>query len=310
MQSSLPHPVGASQQPQPTIRRHWPRIILTALLIVVIAFFVITFVFIPIVFGVMAVSAPRDAVGAAPADFESLTLTAADGVQLTAWYAPPSNGAAIVLVHGASDSREGMRAYADLLQRHGYGVLAYDQRGHGASEGQTNLFGWEGGQDVAAALAFLAQQPDVTAVGGLGLSLGGEVLLGAASAAPTMTAIVSEGASHRSMAEFRALASHANPVSGLQPWVTYTTVALLTGDQPPTAIVDSIRATQTTRYLVIAAEDTADEAEFGAAFAAAAPGRSELWVVPDATHTSGLRTAPEEYERRVIDFFDAALLPA
>jgi pimeloyl-ACP methyl ester carboxylesterase len=36
----------------------------------------------------------------------------------------------------------------------------------------------------------------------------------------------------------------------------------------------------------------------------AAAGRKELWRVPGALHTGGLGTAPEEYRRRVISFFD------
>jgi fermentation-respiration switch protein FrsA (DUF1100 family) len=34
----------------------------------------------------------------------------------------------------------------------------------------------------------------------------------------------------------------------------------------------------------------------------------ELWEIPDAGHTGGITARPEEYERRVIGFFDHALL--
>jgi hypothetical protein len=33
-----------------------------------------------------------------------------------------------------------------------------------------------------------------------------------------------------------------------------------------------------------------------------------LWIVPDLGHGGYIQTWPEEYETRVIDFFDAALL--
>jgi hypothetical protein len=33
-----------------------------------------------------------------------------------------------------------------------------------------------------------------------------------------------------------------------------------------------------------------------------------LWEVPGARHTGGLDAQPQEYERRVVGFFDAALL--
>jgi hypothetical protein len=34
---------------------------------------------------------------------------------------------------------------------------------------------------------------------------------------------------------------------------------------------------------------------------------AEIWSIPDARHIKGLQTHPEEYERRVVGFFDRAL---
>jgi hypothetical protein len=34
----------------------------------------------------------------------------------------------------------------------------------------------------------------------------------------------------------------------------------------------------------------------------------QIWEVPDGQHIAGITTRPEEYERRVIGFFDDALL--
>jgi pimeloyl-ACP methyl ester carboxylesterase len=295
-------------QPAKTARARGPRRLLTVLALLLIAALVIVFLVMPIGFGIAATSAPRQAVGAPPEGFDALTLPTADGEQLAAWYLPPRNGAVIVLLHGATNSREAMRPYADMLARHDFGVLALDLRGHGESEGQTNLFGWQGSQDVAAALAFLETQDDVVTVGGLGLSLGGEVLLGAASENPQLRAIVSEGATHRSTEEFYAVPSHNNPVSSFQPMITYTTVYVITGDTPTTSILHSIEAARTTAFLLIAAANTPDEVEFNTVFAAAAPDRAELWVIPDVGHTGGFAHDPAAYEQRVIDFLSAALL--
>ncbi len=293
---------------QRTSNRRLVRLLISALIIIIALFLIVTFIVVPVGFGIAATTMARASVGAPPESFENVSLTTADGDRLAAWYAPPQNGAVIVLAHGASGSREAVRAYAEMLARHDFGVLAFDQRGHGESEGQTNLYGWEGTGDVSAAVAFLAGQNDVEAIGGLGLSLGGEILLGAASANPALTAIVSEGASHRSMAEFRAVPSHANPVVGLQPWIGYTVVGLITGDAPPLPIADSIRATASTHFLLITAQDVADEEEFNRVYADYAPGRAEVWIVPDGGHIGGFTHYPEEYERRVVDFFTATLL--
>jgi len=38
--------------------------------------------------------------------------------------------------------------------------------------------------------------------------------------------------------------------------------------------------------------------------------RTELWEIPVGGHTGGLTARPREYERRVVDFLDAALHPS
>lgn len=43
-------------------------------------------------------------------------------------------------------------------------------------------------------------------------------------------------------------------------------------------------------------------------FYAAAGEPKTIWEIPEASHTGGLDARPEEYERRVIAFFDKALL--
>jgi uncharacterized protein len=47
---------------------------------------------------------------------------------------------------------------------------------------------------------------------------------------------------------------------------------------------------------------------FNELFAAATPDRSRLWIAPEASHTGAFGLYPEEYERRAIAFFAAALL--
>jgi len=83
----------------------------------------------------------KESVGAPTAGFTEIELAAEDGVTLKAWYAPATNGAAIILLHGAGGSREGVRDHATMLAENGYGVLALDMRGHGESGGTTNRFG-------------------------------------------------------------------------------------------------------------------------------------------------------------------------
>lgn len=123
------------QKPLRRRMRRWLLIVLVILLIILYGIY-------PLALALAATAPGGAAVGAPPEGLEDVTLTTTDGVDLAAWYAPSQNGAAIILLHGAGQSREMLRGPAAMLAAHGYGVLAFDQRGHGASDGPTNRFGW------------------------------------------------------------------------------------------------------------------------------------------------------------------------
>jgi hypothetical protein len=85
----------------------------------------------------------REPIGAPPSsDYREVAFDASDGVHLSGWYRPTRNGATLLVLHGGGGDRTGAVAHAELLARHGYGVLLYDARGRGKSEGQQNAFGW------------------------------------------------------------------------------------------------------------------------------------------------------------------------
>jgi X-Pro dipeptidyl-peptidase-like protein len=87
---------------------------------------------------------------------------------LEGWYVPSRNGAAVIAFPG----RKGPQRQTRMLARHGYGVLLFDRRGEGRSDGEPNAFGWGGDRDIKAAIAFLQRRSDVDPdrIGGIGLS--------------------------------------------------------------------------------------------------------------------------------------------
>src|SRR5205823_14789780 len=109
------------------------------------------------------------------APYEAVSFEAGDGLRLDGWFVPSRNGAAVIVYPG----KKGTQNHARMLVRHGYGVLVFDRRGEGTSEGDPNALGWGFDRDLKGALAFLRGRPDVDAnrIGGLGLSVGGEALL-------------------------------------------------------------------------------------------------------------------------------------
>ncbi len=275
--------------------------ILLVLVLVVIVF--------PVIFGIL-VAIPRNSeVGEAPSGFEEVIITAQDGIDLQAWYKSPQNGSVIILLHGASESRENLRKYAELLTKKGYGVLAFDQRGHGESEGRTNRFGWNGNEDVGAAVSFLEKKEEVKTIGAIGNSMGGEIILGAASSYPEITAIVSEGATYRDYEEFKATEEYSELMKKLSTSrITYLTLQLITGDKPPKpTILESIKDSNA-NYLFIASGEMPKEIDYNTIYKDAAGSGGELWVVEGVNHVGAFHEKEMEYTDRVIEFFDKNLL--
>ncbi len=271
------------------------------------AYLLIEFLLIPLGMGVYSSIRVSGKPGGPPEGFQSVEFTAADDVKLAGWYSPSSNDAAILLLHGSQGSRESVRAHAQMLAKNGFGVLAIDMRGNGESGGTANAYGWECGKDVRAGVDFLKSQ-GINKIGGMGLSLGGEVLLGEAYNCPEMTAIVSDGATFHTPDDYVALDSRKDFIRGAPTNLTFAFTSLFTGQTAPkTSIPDSISGVPSTQFLFIAAGSKAAESEYGDAFVKAAAGRGEMWVAPDAGHTGAYAMYPGEYESRVIDFYLWAL---
>lgn len=270
----------------------------------------LVYLVLPAGFGLFAVIPAKTMVSNPPEEAEKISLITADNVQLAGWYTPPKNGSVVLLIHGAGGSREDVRAYYEMLTRNGYGVLALDMRGHGESQGKTNRFGWQATSDIGAAVEFLTADTNVMAIGGMGLSLGGEGLLGSASAYPEIQAIVADGATRRSLDELIALESERPLSRNFTARVMYASVQLFSGEKPPTPLLESMKDAGSTAFLFIAAEKEPLEIQFGQLFVNNLTDRSDLWIVPEASHTTAFQQYPVEYEQRVIQFFDSTLFKA
>jgi fermentation-respiration switch protein FrsA (DUF1100 family) len=248
---------------------------------------------------------PEPELGAA---HEEVSFTTSDGLELEGWYIPSKNRAAVIAFPG----RKGPQRPARMLARHGYGVLLFDRRGEGESEGDPNAFGWAGERDVHAAVAFLRSRSDVDPerIGGIGLSVGGEMMLEAAAESDGLQAIVSEGAGIRSIRESLAIPETRMRIEASLLHVGVTSgVALFSNSLPPPSLEDLVgRIAPRPVFFIYAVPGQGGEAELSEVFHEAAREPKEIWLVPDASHTGGIEAEPEEYERRVVGFFDDALL--
>jgi dienelactone hydrolase len=244
---------------------------------------------------------PTPELGAA---YEDVAFTTSDGLRLEGWYVPSNNGAAVIVFPG----RKGPQKAARVLASHGYGVLLFDRRGEGESEGDPNALGWAGTRDIKAAIAYLQARPDVDEgrIGGVGLSVGGEMMLQAATETSDLKAVVSEGAGMRSLREAVHLEGSdrwiAAPVWGL---VT-AAAALFSSDLPPPSLTELSGDISAPVFFIYATPGQGGES-LNTQYYETAPEPKQIWAA-EGGHTGAIDDVPDEYERRVVAFFDRELL--
>ncbi|WP_028066916.1 alpha/beta hydrolase [Solirubrobacter soli] len=239
---------------------------------------------------------------------ETVTFETADGLTLEGWYIPSRNGAAVIAFPG----RKGPQRQARMLARHGYGVLLFDRRGEGRSEGDPNAWGWGGDEDIKAAVRYLKRRGDVdpARIGGIGLSVGGELMLEAAAEDTGLAAVVSEGAGARTMRE-EIDTDGLSGVDRLLGRVSYglrdATVAISTGHTPPTHLKALVPRIAPRPLLLIADPKSPNGETLNRLYIQRAGEPKALWEIPGAGHVNGIATHATEYERRVAGFFDRSL---
>jgi hypothetical protein len=240
------------------------------------------------------------------ASYENVAFTTSDGLRLQGWFVPSRNGATVIAFPG----RSGPQKHTRMLVRHGYGVLLFDRRGEGASEGDPNVFGWVGDRDLHAAAAYLRSRPDVDPerIGAIGLSVGGEMLIHAAAHSDAFKAIVSEGASGQSARD--GLANGDTLDSVLGGGVNTLATALFTNTLPPPSLKSEVAKIAPSAVFLVYGQNGqgGTEAKPNKLFYADAHEPKRIWEVSDAQHIAGITTQPKEYERRVVGFFDDFLL--
>lgn len=240
-------------------------------------------------------------------DVESIELHTGDGLTLKGWFSPGRARSGVALVHGLFSNRAQLLAEAALLSRHGHGVLLFDSRASGESEGEVATWGDRERFDVLAALDFLSSRPDVDPrrIGAYGFSVAAAPVALVAAVDPRVRAV----ALAASWPSLRAALHNEFPAytarsATLAAWLFRWAAIDVDGVQPRMAVQ---RIVPRPLLLFTGTLDPDTPPAVMEALAADAPG-STLWIVPGAKHGDYARVAPAELERHFATFFDRALL--
>ena len=248
------------------------------------------------------------------AALQDVGVEAADGAKLRGWFVRPTpyNGSAVILLHGVGDNRQGMGAYAELILANGYAVLLPDSRAQGESGGAFATYGIKEGDDVRRWLDWLDGYQHPRCIYGMGESMGAGILLQALRAEPRFCAAVAESP----FASFREVGFvRVGQFVRVGPWLGRVVLrpavelAFLYGklrygvnlaNASPERAVEGIH---TPLLLIHGVDDHNIPASHSREIRAHNPSDIALWEVPRAGHCGAIAVAPEEFRKRVPEWF-------
>jgi len=245
---------------------------------------------------------------------EDFDVRASDGVQLRGWKIRPvsPNGDWVLLMHGVSDNRTGVLGPAEFLLRHGYSVVMMDSRAHGQSGGTTATYGWIERHDMVAIDDALYSTEKVRHLYALGVSMGASIALQTAAIDPRIERVVAEDpfANLREVSyDYAGL--ELSPLLGKTIFRPVTMIGLNQAEKEGGFKADNVSPEKAVAerpfpvLLICGTRDHRIPCRHAERIYRAARGTKELWIVDGARHASALGQAPAEYERRVVEFFEA-----
>jgi dipeptidyl aminopeptidase/acylaminoacyl peptidase len=250
--------------------------------------------------------ARAEAFGAMPG-LRDVELHTADGLALRGWFCPGARRAAVILVHGDGGDRTQVWPNALVLARHGYGVLVFDSRAHGESDGDRVTWGDAERMDLAAALDFTQTRPDVDPrrVALLGFSIGGTTASLVAAADPRVRATIVSPVWTSLEDEVRSKSGRLGLLVAIPAVLALRLAGVDVGAVRP---IDRVaRIAPRPIFFITGTSDTDTPVPVMQRMFDAAAEPKRFWVVPGAEHGGYLKTAPAEYEARVIAFLDETL---
>ncbi len=248
-------------------------------------------------------------------DYLEVRFPSRDGLTLRGWYIPSRNGAVVIFVHGLGANRTAFWDEVSLLYPHGYGMLLFDLRNSGESEGEITTLGLLEADDVDSAVNFVLGQPDVEEdkIALLGRSMGGATVILSAARNPLVSAVIAQNA-YASLED--NLSTGIRQLTGLPPF-PFAPLVVFFGEREAglelraVRPVDVIHAISPRPILLMhgAQDDLIPVSNAYRLYEAAAPPK-ELFILESAGHGGFGQADPQGYAQRLLDFLHRSLFGA
>jgi fermentation-respiration switch protein FrsA (DUF1100 family) len=239
---------------------------------------------------------------------EAAEFQSGDGLTLRGWYILADNSVkTLIICSGVNGSLDADVHVAPWLHEAGFNVLLFNWRAHGQSEGEVVTLGFNERYDLIAAVEFVKSK-GAERIGVLGFSMGGTVAIATAAVYEDINALVVDSP----FVTIVSAVAGGLIERGLHEGLSYglarlLLIAVCLRTQLNLFEIDLVRWISRVAprpFLLMFGEQDVivPKAESDLAFAHAGEPK-EMWRVPEAAHRDLQVRKPQEYRRRIVEFF-------
>ncbi len=244
--------------------------------------------------------------GAIGLKYEDITFRAYDRATLKGWWIQGKNSSTIIILHGYSSSRWGLKKVIALIGKAGYNILVFDFRGHGESKGTCTL-GLLEVLDLVSAINWLKENKPNSArkIGVIGYSMGGAVAIMALARECRISAAISDSPyinlEHTAK---RWLKEYAKLLLPFYPLMKFFLISARGIDVKKLNLTNYADKIYKPLLIIAGTQDNLVEIDEIKGFVEELGKYNnsvELWIT-EAPHVGSIQKYPEEYEEKIVSF--------
>lgn len=245
--------------------------------------------------------------------FRTINFLSADGkTKIEGWLIrhEQSSKGLIVFCHGLTSNKADFLPLAAFMFRNAYDCLLFDFRAHGASGGFLSNLGIAEKNDLLGAVEYVAANnltPDGKVLV-LGTSMGAAASVLAAADSPRIEGVVVDSSfsnGYTLLDENFSVHFHGLSKKFFGIGCRFFLDLLGGFKVPPQQPIDAARKIKVPILFIHGEMDPAIPPKHSELIAAASPStQKSIWIVPGSGHVEGYERFPDEYQQRVLGFFD------